>query len=518
MSIHAISRVLLARRNRLQWLAQNHGQGDVKLAVEEIAAMIEELEAANEELQSANEELHSANHELEDKNKSLARLNTDLQHLFDNVDAAVLFVDQESRVTRFTPAAAHIFPLRQNDCGRRLTDFTSKLRGVDLVADLNTVSRTGEGIEREVKVEADQKARAMLMRVRPYRTAGSNLDGMVLSFFDIDAISIASQTETARYAALSRASGDAILGLSLDGIVNAWSPGAERLLGYSAEEMNRKHISILAPEGLEPEQRALLEQVRSGKEVAPYDSVRRQKNGSLVLVSIRAAPILSQDAAPIGISETMRDISERKRAEERNALLTRELAHRTGNLLAIVHSTMVQSAQYSKNKEHFIQSVDDRLRSMWQAHDLLIANNFKGAPVSELVRTSLKPFLVNEASLEMHGPPVTVEAGVVHSLSLVLHELATNALKYGALTRPSGRVIVSWELDGPEVKSPRFRISWREVDGPPVVPPKHIGFGTEVISAAPKHELGAEVSLDYHPTGLVWNLDMPADQAIYVVN
>lgn len=236
--------------------------------------------------------------------------------------------------------------------------------------------------------------------------------------------------------------------------------------------------------------------------------------GNLVQVSIRAAPILSLEATPIGISETMRDITERKHAEERNALLTRELAHRTKNLLTLVHSTMVQTAHHSTSKESFIRSVDDRLQAMAQAQDLLIANNFKGAAITDVLRSCLKPFLVNEASLKMYGPPVFLKADVVHSLSLVLHELATNALKYGALTQPQGRIVVSWELDSAETQQPRFRMSWREVDGPSVVPPQRSGFGTEVISKAPKHELGAQVTLDYPPTGLQWSLDMPASQAM----
>ena len=396
MSIHRISRELVAYRNRLEQLAKDKGQGDVQLAGEEVASLIEELRAANEELLSTNRKLESLNTELKDKNDALTHLNTDLQHLVDNVDVAALFVDRDLCVTRFTPAVTHIFPLRPRDRGRRLADFTSKLCCVDLPADLNTVLRSGAGIEREVKIEADQKLHAALMRIRPYRMADGSVNGMVLSFFDIDTISIAAHAETARYAALSRASGDAILGLSLDGVVNAWSPGAERLLGYTAEEMVGKHISILAP-GFEPEQRALLDQVRSGEEVAPYDGVRRRKDGSFVHVSIRAAPILSQEATPIGISETMRDITERKQAEERNALLTRELAHRTKNLLSLVHSTMVQTAQHSTSKESFIRSVDDRLQAMAQAQELLIANNFKGAAITNVVRSCLKPLSMRRA-------------------------------------------------------------------------------------------------------------------------
>jgi two-component system, chemotaxis family, CheB/CheR fusion protein len=222
MSIHKISRELMAYRNRLAQLANDNGQGDIQLASEEVTSLIEELTATNEEL-------HSINRQLEAKNQTLTNLSTELQHLVDNIDTAVLFVDRDLRITRFTPTVAHIFPLRPSDSGRPLADFANKLRGVDLTGDLKTVLSTGTEIEREVKVETDQKVRAALMRIRPYRMADGSIDGLVLSFFDIDTISIAAHAETARYAALSRASGDAILGLSLDGVVNAWSRGAERL-------------------------------------------------------------------------------------------------------------------------------------------------------------------------------------------------------------------------------------------------------------------------------------------------
>ena len=514
MSIHTISGELVAYQRYLERIAKDNNQTGIQLAGEELASLIEELRATNEELLSINRRLETVNTELEAKNNALTRLNTDLQHLLDNVDVAVLFVDRDLRVTRFTPAVARIFPLRPSDIGRRLADFTNRLRGVDLAADLNAVLRAGTEIEREVKVEWDRKPHAALMRIRPHRVADGSIDGLVLSLFDIDAISIAAHAETARYAALTHASGDAILGLSLVGVVNAWSPGAERLLGYTADEMIGRHISILAPEGFVPEQGTLLEQIRSGREVAPYDTVRRHKNGALVQVSIRAAPILSPEATPIGISETMRDIADRKRVEERTALLSRELSHRTKNLLSLVHSTMVQTAEHSTSKESFIQSVDDRLRAMSQAQDLLIANNLRGATITDLVRSCLKPFVIRASSLEMHGPPVLLKADAVHVLSLVLHELGTNALKYGALTAPQGRIVVSWELDGREVKTPRFRMSWREVDGPSVVPPHRTGFGTEVINDAAKYELGAQVTLAYDPAGLMWSIDIPASRAV----
>jgi two-component system CheB/CheR fusion protein len=151
---------------------------------------------------------------------------------------------------------------------------------------------------------------------------------------------------------------------------------------------------------------------------------------------------------------------------------------------------------------------------MSHSHDLLLANNWKGVVVADVVRLSLKPFVVNEASLEMHGPDVRLSADAVHAFSLVLHELATNASKFGALTRPEGKIVVDWQLDAAEVKSRRFRMSWCEFGGPVVVQPKHTGLGHDVISELPKHELGAEATLEYLPGGVFWSIDMPASRAV----
>src|SRR5262245_61403258 len=271
MQMRKGSRALVTFQRRLEQRGNDRPEGGVQLRREDVAALIEAL-------QSTNAELHSINRELEEKNKALARLNSDLQHLLDNIDVAVLFVDDELRITRFTPPVTRIFPLRASDRGRRLTDFSSKLRNVDLAANLAHVLQSGVDIEREVRIEADHKSQALLMRVRASRTLDGTIDGIVLSFFDVDTITVAAHAETARYAALSRASGDAILGLSLDGIVNAWSRGAERLLGYTSDEMVGKHIAILASEGLEGEQRALLEPCAGTRMAAScmYPSGRRQ--------------------------------------------------------------------------------------------------------------------------------------------------------------------------------------------------------------------------------------------------
>jgi two-component system, chemotaxis family, CheB/CheR fusion protein len=477
---------------------------------EELQSANEELETAKEEMQSVNEELQTVNAELQSKNDTLLELNSDLQNLMDSTQIAVVFLDQQLRVKNFTPAIAQIFPLRAADRGRPLIEIVSNLIDVDLSTDLSTVQRTLAMIEREVRIEHAGRRLTLLMRIRPYLTVDNRIDGAVITFVDINKIALAADTEVARYQALSRASEDAIVTMSLEGVISAWSAGAERTFGYTSEEIVGRHISVLAPEGLEHEQQGLLERVRHGEKVTFSDSVHRRKDGSLVHVAVSAAPILSAEKMPIGISKTIRDIT-----EHRNALLiSREYAHRTKNLLALVLSTMTLTAQRSMSIEDFTKRFEERLRALSQAHDLLLARDWRGAAVADLVRESLKPFLVDQVGLEMHGPDTSLKADAAQTLSLVLHELATNAAKFGALTKTQGRIAVDWQLDEERVDPRRFRMTWRESGGPTVAAPQKTGFGHELISNLPEHELDAEVTLDYLPGGLLWSIDMPARGAV----
>jgi len=517
--VHALEQELRETKARLQGAISDmelHME-EARSAAEEYQSVNEELQSANEELetakeemQSVNEELQTVNAELQSKNETLIQLNSDLQNLMDSTQIAVVFLDQELRIKNFTPAIAQIFPLRAADRGRPLIQIVSNLIDVDLASDLSTVQRTLAMIEREVKIEHAEGRLTLLMRIRPYLTVDNRIDGAVITFVDINKIALAAGTEVARYQALSRASEDAIVSMSVEGVISAWSAAAELTFGYTSVEIVGRHISILVPEGLGHEQQGLLKRVRHGEKVTVSDSVRRRKDGSLVHVAISAAPILSAEKVPIGISKTIRDIT-----EHRNALLiSREFAHRTKNLLALVLTTMTQTAQQSMSVEDFTKRFEERLRAMSQAHDLLLAGDWRGAAVADLVRESLKPFIADQPGLEMHGPEVILTADAAQTLSLVLHELATNAAKFGALTKPEGRIAVDWQLDEELVDPRRFRITWRETGGPAVAPPQKTGFGHELISSLPEHELDAAVTLEYLPGGLFWSIDMPASGVV----
>lgn len=464
---------------------------------EELQSSNEELETAKEEMQSLNEELQTVNAELFSKNDMLTRLNSDIHNLMDSTEIAIVFLDQNLRVKNFTPAIADIFPLQEGDRGRPLSHIVSRLIDTDLTDDLITVQRSHVIVEREMQIQKNGQVSTLLMRARPYRTVNNRIDGIVVTFVDINALTEVN-AERARFAALAKASGDAIIGLSLTGTISSWSPGAATLLGYSPEEMIGRNISTLEPLGSEAEHTNMLARIQRGEEVPPYDTLRQHKNGTLIPVSLRAAPILSQHRIPIGISSTLRDITLRKRSERLEVLLNRELSHRVKNSLAVIQSIATHTLRSTPDPERFSRAFQGRLQALATAHELLTRENWSGAGFSELATQQLAPFLSDDPQrLQLDGPKVQLPPEIATSLGLVLHELATNASKYGSLSVPTGSVLLSWSLDG-DVEPPRLHVTWQELGGPTVCVPKRRGFGSQLIK-----RIGVTVNHDYQPDGLI---------------
>ena len=508
---HAAERELRETRAQLQ-----HAINDLELHIEESKSATEEYQSVNEELQSSNEELETAkeemqsineelqtvNAELQSKNDALTRLNSDLKNLMDSTDIATVFLDKDLRIKNFTPAIANIFPLREGDRDRPLSHIVSQLIDSDLTADATKVQRTLATVEREVQIKRDGVTFTLLMRIRPYRTVDDRIDGVVITFVDINAMTLAN-VELARFAALARSSGDAIVGLSLDGVVTTWSVGAEHLLGYTSAEMVGRNISTLAPPGHEDEQSGLLQHIRCGEEIAPFDTVRQHKDGRLVPVAIRAAPILSPQKVPTGISMTLRDISERKKSEEHKTLLNRELSHRVKNSLTVIQSIAQHTLRSTPDPAAFADAFQGRLQALASAHEILTTADWAGAEFKALARQQLAPYLSNgDARLELNGPVVVLDPEIATSLALILHELATNASKYGALSVPAGSVSLAWNVNTNDT-SPRLHITWRETGGPPVNPPTRRGFGSQLIEIS-----GLEVEQNFAPSGLICDLEI----------
>jgi PAS domain S-box-containing protein len=203
-----------------------------------------------------------------------------------------------------------------------------------------------------------------------------------------------------------------------------------------------------------------------------------------------------------------RDITARKRAEERQDMLIAEFDHRVKNILARVAVVAMYTRQGSRSMDEFIQTLDGRIQSMATAHSLLSQSRWTGAGLADLARHQLEPY-TTEANTTVQGPNVMLTAAATQAVAMVLHELVTNAAKYGALSSPEGRVSVEWEApDG------SLSVAWRETGGPPVAASApQSGYGTSLIRDLIPHELGGKVDLVMAPEGVRCTIVIPFDRA-----
>ena len=310
--------------------------------------------------------------------------------------------------------------------------------------------------------------------------------------------------EAALLAAVVENSDDAIASKDLSGIVTSWNRAAERLFGYTADEIVGRHISVLAAPGREDEMPMILERIRRGERVDHFDTLRRRKDGSLVEISLTVSPVRDLSGRIIGASKIARDISARRRLEEERELRVGELRHRVKNLLAMVSAIAHQTAVEGHSAREYRDSFMGRIVALAAAHDAAFQKD-TGVELASLVARLLEPYAHgagHETVLIEPSPPVSVPRGKVQGLAFVVHELATNAVKHGALSIPKGRVRLGWRVDEVQPGLRCLNLTWRELDGPPVTPPTVRGFGMKLINIASAGELGGGAELTFAPQGV----------------
>nr|WP_156841409.1 PAS domain S-box protein [Novosphingobium aquimarinum] len=217
----------------------------------------------------------------------------------------------------------------------------------------------------------------------------------------------------------------------------------------------------------------------------------------------RAVPIRDADGAITYWFGTNTDVTEMRDAEQRIELLLQEVNHRSKNLLAIIRSLARRS---DPDKPDFLNRFDQRLTALAANQDLLVSRSWSNVPLADMVSSQLRVLGEAAAQCQASGPRVMLSPKAAECLSMTLHEMATNALKYGALSVSTGQVSIVWSLSDADDTQPRFHMRWQESGGPMVEQPRSKGFGTRVIVDAPRHNLFADVDVAYPPEGFVWTL------------
>ena len=325
-----------------------------------------------------------------------------------------------------------------------------------------------------------------------------------------------SVTTAQRFAFIVESSDDAIVSKTLDGIITSWNKGAERIFGYTAEEAIGQHITFLMRPDRYEEEARIIASLRRGERVAPFDTVRQRKDGELIHVSVTMSPVKDIHGKIIGASKIARDITERKLAQEAQSLLIREMRHRVNNLFLITNAIVGLSARSAKTPADMARAVQGRLSALTRAHELtrpgLIDPTGKlrsETSLHALIDAIFEPYVDEQADVParvvIKGCDMMISESAVTNVALVLHELATNAAKYGALSADGGVVRVDCARD-----DATLRIVWREAGGPGLgEPPSEEGFGSVLTRQVLVNQFRGKIERAWGRDGLVVEMEIP---------
>lgn len=314
-------------------------------------------------------------------------------------------------------------------------------------------------------------------------------------------------------AAIIDNSDDAILSKSLDGVISSWNPGAERIFGWTAEEAIGRSITLIIPDDRLAEEDMIIGKIEAGQRVDSFETVRRRKDGSLIDVAVTVSPVRDHAGQVQGASKIARDITEAKRNLERQSLVLREMNHRIKNLFALATGLISLSARSAADAEELACNLAERMQALARAHELTLPDLSRDAEAAvsttlrALVEAVLAPYQGGAAQIGIEGEDAPVGARALPSLALMLHEFATNAAKYGALSSNAGQLTISITRD-----ADMARLEWSEVSTAHIVEaPSAEGFGSK-LERSSLRALGAAIERDWRRDGLTIRLAVPLRQ------
>lgn len=313
------------------------------------------------------------------------------------------------------------------------------------------------------------------------------------------------EESAARHNAIIDSSSEAIIAKDLDGTIINWNFGAQRLFGYTADEVIGKPIDILIPLDRTDEELDIMQRIHKGERVEHYETVRRRKDGSLVEISLSVSPFMDIEGRIIGAAKIAHDITERRKAEAQKNLLLREMDHRVKNVFALANGVITLSARSATTVAELASVVSTRVNALAKAHSLTLSYDGRSempTTLHTLIKTIIAPYTIcpnnGESRASIKGPDISIAGSAITSFALLLHEFATNAAKYGALSTAEGRLDISCHQN-----DEMFTLEWNESNGPSIAEaPTTSGFGTLLAKATVGGQLRGEIIRDWKKDGL----------------
>jgi PAS domain S-box-containing protein len=300
----------------------------------------------------------------------------------------------------------------------------------------------------------------------------------------------------------------AIFTTGIDGRITTWNVGAQRILGYFADEIIGKPIDIIFSKEDRQDQAVTTElTVALERGSAKDERWHMRKDGSLFWASGLMMPLRDGAGNIHGFLKILRDKTLERQEQEQRRVLLAELNHRVKNTLAQVQSLVIQTVRSSEDLKDYEEKISSRLVALAKAHDLLINGDWLGASLEQVIRKTLAAHTL-DGRITLEGEQLRVPTTIAVALHMVLHELTTNAAKYGALSSPKGQLLIRWHVAARDSHE-TLLLDWQEADGPSISSAPAIkGFGTRLIERS-VDELGGKVRWNFAPSGLHLGLEIP---------
>ena len=393
---------------------------------------------------------------------------------------------------------------------------------------VSQVLRSGRALRNEEVIvdKPDGSRIAVLMNIDPLLDAHGKMVGLVTCFQDVtdrkqvyEALAKSQQDlrqQEQRWNATYEHAAIGIVEIDAAGRFLRVNESICAITGLSREELlGWRLFARTHPDDRDVDEDMYRRQVKG--EIGFYSIEKRfiRKDGRVIWCSIRSSTVRDADNNFLYGVRVVQDVTERKEAEERQKLLIDELNHRVKNTLATVQSLAAQTARGTDSPEAFRQAFEGRLIALSQAHDQLTRRHWVSADLRAIVSAVVAPYLTrSQDQIELSGDDVTLTPRAALTLALVFHELTTNAVKYGALSRPAGRIAAHWRVvQGPSQPAVLW-IEWRERDGPPVTAPLRSGFGSRFIEGSVAVELQGKAKLNFAAAGLRCTMEVPLERGM----
>jgi PAS domain S-box-containing protein len=467
-------------------------------------ATLRELEASRRELETR----------VVERTKELSLVKARFETALHGAEVYVFSQDQNLKYTwmyspRGEEAAAEMI-------GRTDGDLPSSPEHDTLVAAKRQVLATGKPVDTEASYILPERRALFALRIDPTFGPDGKIDGIMCAAIDIgrtrslesEQRRLTEELDTAlqRYETALRGSNVTVFTQDRD---LRYTSISSAMFGRSIDEIvGQLDDDILPPDSRAPIVKLKREVLDAG---APKDGEFRIPDQEMVRwYDVHIEPLRDVTGSIVGLTCAAVDVTARKAGEAHLRELMRELTHRSKNLLAVIQAMARQTARHVGSTEAFLEQFSARLQALAASHDLLVQESWHGASLSELARSQLGHYLDRDGSqVSVQGPSLLLRPEAAQSLGLALHELATNAVKYGALSVPSGHVTIGWRILQPS-EGGGIEVLWSETGGPKVDAPNRRGFGTLVIERNLSRSLEAEVQLSFQPEGVLCRMIIPA--------